>query len=166
MSSEKRNKEGNNKLSRYLKAPVKMLIKARDFYIRSITACSDSVVFSSAGGVPIGSVNTLPRSYSTNSSRSSRGDEDFRELVRANSMKILASQNQIGHLEFHRTKNQAAAAGKNHMLRSNSSAAIGRIDEDKPCDFEDDLQMKPAVVFPRSKSYAVSRRSTAAVVSA
>jgi hypothetical protein len=43
------------------------------------------------------------------------------------------------------------------MPRSHT-VAIGRIDEEKPCDFdEEDVKVKTNV-YPRSRSYAVSKR--------
>lgn len=44
------------------------------------------------------------------------------------------------------------------MPRSRS-VAIEKIDEDKPCDFGEDVTVKTDV-FPRSRSYAISTRRT------
>ncbi|KAJ4714695.1 Usher syndrome type-1C protein-binding protein [Melia azedarach] len=161
MSSKKPSKEGN-RLTKYVKKSVKMLMKARDCYIQSMSQCSDTVVFSTAMGCPTGHINTLPRSYSVSSTRSSK-DEDFRELLRVASTKSLGKKID---LEFQKRQQLARQSptpspGTNKMPRSHSTGiGIGRIDEDKPCDFEDDLKARPgANLYPRSKSYAVSRRT-------
>ncbi|OMO56437.1 hypothetical protein CCACVL1_26550 [Corchorus capsularis] len=160
MSNKKERKE--SKISRILKAPIRILIKARDFYIKSMTEYSDMLGHGTVLGCPTGQVSTLPRSYSTSSVKSSHGDDDLRELIRAASTRSLGNKIQ---LDLQRQQAAAAArqspnkttGGPDNMPRSRS-VGIGRIDEDKPCDFEEDVKVKTNV-FPRSRSYAVSKRN-------
>lgn len=144
------------KLSRYMKAPIRILIKVRDFYIRSMTECSARLDYGTAFGCPTPQISPLPRSFSTNSAKSS-SNEDFRELVRAASTRSLRNKAKSDLLPKKQVSNSPVAAA-NHMPRSRS-VAIGRIDEDSPCEFEEDIKVNTDG-YPRSRSYAVSRRRT------
>ncbi|XP_021274749.1 uncharacterized protein LOC110409647 [Herrania umbratica] len=154
--SKKASKE--SKLSRYLKAPLRILIKARDFYIKSMTEYSDRINYGTVMGCPTGQVNTLPRSYSVSSAKSSNGDNDLRELIKAASTRSLGNKVQLDLLRRQEAR-QSPVTGANNVPRSRS-VGIGRIDEDKPCDFEEDIKVKTDA-FPRSRSYAVTKRNGA-----
>ncbi|KAL6993869.1 hypothetical protein U1Q18_011981, partial [Sarracenia purpurea var. burkii] len=144
------------KLNRFLKAPIRVLIKARDLYVQSITQCAGRVEYGGVMGGPAVQVSSsLPKSFSVNSSKP-RQDDDFRELIRAASVRGLSNRVQLELLR--QQKSPAAATGVDVVPRS-MSVGIGRIDEDKPCEFEeDDFKVNPAAL-PRSKSYAVSTRA-------
>ncbi|KAF5192904.1 hypothetical protein FRX31_017508 [Thalictrum thalictroides] len=134
------------KFIKCVKAPIRLLTKARDFYVNSLTDCTGRM---NAVGYPTGPVNMMPRSFSTNSVRSN-DDEDFRELIRAASQRGLREKIQ---LEIRQQQQ-----GSKKLPRS-FTVGIGRIDEDKACEqFEDDLKVKSDLVYPRSKSYAVAKR--------
>ncbi|XVF59237.1 hypothetical protein PTKIN_Ptkin07bG0260000 [Pterospermum kingtungense] len=155
-----KNGSKESKLSRYLKAPIRILIKARDFYIKSMTEYSDRIGYGTVMGCPTGQVNTLPRSYSVSSTKSSNRDDDFRELVRAASTRSLGNKvrSELLQRQQARQSPNSTVNGANNMPRSRS-VGIGRIDEDKPCDeFEDDVKVVKTDVFPRSRSYAVTKR--------
>lgn len=133
-----------SKLSRCLKAPIRVLCRARDLYVKSMTGCAGRVHYSVSG-------STLPRSFSVNSSRMSE-DEDIRALMRA-----LSQRSQM---------EAAAASATAESMRSarglpkSNSMGIGRIDEEKPCYFPDELKVKSDVsMYPRSRSYAVPKRT-------
>ncbi|XWS41747.1 hypothetical protein CRYUN_Cryun17cG0109800 [Craigia yunnanensis] len=153
--SKKGSKE--TKLSRYLKAPIRILIKARDFYIKSMTEYSDRIGYGTVMGCPTGQVNTLPRSYSVSSTKSGNGDDDLRELIRAASTRSLGNKVQLDLLKRQQARQSPNTAGANNMPRSHS-VGIGRIDEENPCDFEEDHIKVKTDVFPRSRSYAVTKR--------
>ncbi|XP_027348484.1 uncharacterized protein LOC113860054 [Abrus precatorius] len=125
-------------LSRYMKAPFRFLMKARDMYVRGMIECSTHFSYVNVSmGCPSGQVCTLPRSFSVNSETN---DDDFNELVRAASLKSFGDRRQPV-IKVPRSR----------------SVAIGRIDEDKPCDFGDDMiKLKPHI-YPRSRSYAIRR---------
>ncbi|XVF15404.1 hypothetical protein REPUB_Repub09cG0150200 [Reevesia pubescens] len=147
-----------SKLCRYLKAPLRILIKARDFYIKSMTEYSDRIGYGSVMGCPTGQLNTLPRSYSVSSTKSSHGDDDLRELIRAASTRSLGKKVRLDLNRRQQTR-QLSTTGANNKPRSHS-VGIGRIDEDEPCDFEECINVKTDV-FPRSRSYAVTKRQGA-----
>ncbi|KAK2656786.1 hypothetical protein Ddye_009838 [Dipteronia dyeriana] len=141
----------DGKLSKYFKSTLKILSKARDFYIRTMTECSDKVSYATTIGCTAGQPICLPRSYSTmSSSKSSNNEDDFRELVRA------ASTRGPGGRVEHDLIRQTPTT--NNMPRS-YTVVVGRIDEDKPCDsFDVDVLLKTNV-YPRSKSHAVGKRT-------
>jgi len=143
-----------SRMSRYIKAPIRVLSKARDFYIQSMSECAGQVTYGGGIGCPMPHVSpTLPRSFSVNSSRSwGHDNDDYRELVRAASTRSLGKKVQLPE------QRQSPVGGVKVVPRSRS-VAIGRIDEDKTCDFGQDVKVKPDI-YPRSKSYAVSKRST------
>ncbi|TKY55599.1 hypothetical protein E2542_SST20017 [Spatholobus suberectus] len=142
--TKQKERRKESKLSRCLKAPLRFLMKARDMYVRGMIECSSQLSYVDAAvGCPAGQLCTIPRSFSVNSARSSASDDDFKELIRAASLRSYGNR-----VEF------AEAAMK--MPRSRS-VGIGRIDENKPCDFGDDVIKVRPNIYPRSKSYATRR---------
>ncbi|KAE8707014.1 ARM repeat superfamily protein isoform 1 [Hibiscus syriacus] len=146
-----------SKLSRYLKAPIRVLMKARDLYITSMTEYSERISFGTVMGCPTGQLNGLSRSYSVASTKSRNGDDDLRELIRAASTRSLRNKPPMD-LHGKQPGRRSPTTGANHMAR-NHSAGIGRIDEDKPCGFDDKDKIEVKTdVFPRSRSYAVPNK--------
>eukprot|EP00262_Sarcandra_glabra_P004910 TRINITY_DN16149_c0_g1_i1.p1 TRINITY_DN16149_c0_g1~~TRINITY_DN16149_c0_g1_i1.p1 ORF type:complete len:154 (+),score=14.88 TRINITY_DN16149_c0_g1_i1:149-610(+) len=139
-----------SKLSRCLKAPIRVLCKARDLYVNSLTGCAGRLNYDTVMGCPVGVVSTLPRSFSNTSSRASE-DEDLRELIRAASQRNLVDKLGI-------TNTNVQPKGSKGVVPRSFSVGIGRIDEDKPCDFKEDFKVSSDVLYPRSRSYAVSKR--------
>ncbi|KAL6521589.1 hypothetical protein OROGR_018158 [Orobanche gracilis] len=134
----------DNRFGRYMKVPIKILARARDFYVQSLTSCAGGVAYY---GNNMGCSNPCPENYPislrTNSpynSNCSSRDEDMRELFR-----VAATRGLTG-------KSEAA------MTRSRT-VGFDRIDEDKPCEFGADDVGKRPVVYPRSRSYMTSRGS-------
>ncbi|XP_010942045.1 uncharacterized protein [Elaeis guineensis] len=125
---------------RCARAPLRVLCRARDLYVRSLNGCAGRVQYGAAIGYP--TFATVPRSYSVGSARTSASDEDLRELIRA------ASQGRAGLLN----------ARDGVVVPRSQSVAIGRIDEDKPCDFDDDVRVGSDLLFPRSRSCAVGAK--------
>ncbi|GMI86511.1 hypothetical protein like AT4G37700 [Hibiscus trionum] len=140
---------GESKLSRYVKAPIRILIKARDLYIKSMTEYSERISFGTVMGCPTGQVHGLSRSYSVGTTKSRNGEDDLRELIRAASTRSL--------------RNHGKQPGRRYPATgaANHGVGIGRIDEDKPCEFEDEDRIKVKTgVFPRSRSYGVTKKKT------
>lgn len=139
---------GSHRLGRMVKAPFRALRRVRDMYVRSLTGCASSGNFRMVTPFPGGASAGIPRSYSLNPSRiSSSGDDDLRDLVRAASQGAMGSLNLGGF-------NQSPG-GRPTVPRS-QSVAIGRIDEDAPCDFTAEPVLGP--FYPRSRSCAVPKR--------
>ncbi|CAL9102287.1 unnamed protein product [Musa textilis] len=139
---------GASRLSRCMKAPIRMLCRACDFYVRSMNSCAGRVPQGGALGYTM--TTTLPRSFSVQSGRTSMsGDDDLQELIRASSV----SRTGGGRFDLKGASPQQPA-----VVPRSQSVAIGRIDEDKPCDFGDDVKLGSDFLFPRSRSYAVAPR--------
>ncbi|GLT62520.1 hypothetical protein SLA2020_351520 [Shorea laevis] len=147
----KKEAKKESKLWWCVKAPIRILTKLRDFYIQGMNECSGRLDYGIAMGCPTPQISTLPKSFSTNSMRSTTNNEDFRELMRAASTKSLANKVQPA------AKSPTTTAPPDNFSRSRS-VGFGRIDEDKPCEFGEDIKVNTDV-YPRSRSYAVNRRT-------
>lgn len=132
-------------LGRCVRAPFRALVRARDLYVSRMAACAGGG--GGRGGLgPVGLV-AMPRCQSHGFYRSAAGggtDEDVRELIRAAS----------------RAGPPRAPAG---VGPRSQSVAIGRIDEDRPCEFGlGEEEKAQALMGPRSKSCAVGPSSRTA----
>lgn len=151
MMSKKERKE-SKLISKCIKAPIRVLSKARDFYMRTLLGCAGKVnsygPYDGAMGYPTGPyLTTLPRSFSAASSSSdSNYDNDLRELIR------------IASARGNTVKKVEGMVPRSKSVHIN----IGRIDEEKACEFggeEEDIKLKKIDnLFPRSRSYAVPKR--------
>lgn len=141
-------------MSRYMKAPIRFLSKAKDMYIQGMTHCSEFAYVDAAmicPTVPATPVSTLPRSFSVGSATSSSGNRDYRDLVRSASVKAVND-----HHKFQRSTSSQVPRTR-----------IAKIDEEKVSDFkkddadddnDNDKMGKKPLVFGRSKSYSVQKR--------
>ncbi|KAJ1293761.1 hypothetical protein BS78_01G093900 [Paspalum vaginatum] len=134
-------------LGRCVRAPFRVLVRARDLYVSRMAACAGA-----GGGMgPVGMV-AVPRCQSHGFYRSAAGggtDDDVRELIRAASRAAAGPPRPPGVGPRSRT------------------VAIGRIDEDRPCEFGLEDGERAQALGPRSKSCAVvpsSARTRTAVV--
>ncbi|KAK1301072.1 hypothetical protein QJS10_CPB13g00097 [Acorus calamus] len=135
-----------NRFVRYMKAPLRALVRARDFYVKSMTGCAGRAQYGAVVGCPGMAMSTLPRSFSTNSyGGRSNDDEDYSELVRVASIKKVADSL------------RAKSGGGVRGVPRSRSVAIGRIDEDKTYDGEEVVGAAAARKYPRSRSQAVWR---------
>ncbi|XP_040378600.1 uncharacterized protein LOC107303803 [Oryza brachyantha] len=121
-------------LGRCVRAPFRVLVRARDLYVSRMAACAGG---GGRGAAPVGLV-AVPRCQSHGFYRSagSSTDDDIRELIRAASRAGPP---------------RARATGVGPRSRS---AAVGRIDEDRPCEFGG-LDARTLVMAPKSKSCTV-----------
>ncbi|XVF01405.1 hypothetical protein REPUB_Repub04eG0086500 [Reevesia pubescens] len=151
------------KLIKIICSPIRILSKARDLYIQSIKDCAGRVNYS--GGVVFTShpaASRLPKSYSVDSSKAN-DDEEFRRLLRAASKRGIDSkvEQKLQQQQQSRMKpTTTGSAGGIMGMRSYSVGIgkIGRIDEDKPCSFEEDeVDAMADLVYPRSRSHAFRR---------
>ncbi|KAJ6344857.1 hypothetical protein OIU76_006403 [Salix suchowensis] len=153
-------------LKKILKVPLRVLARAMDFYMKGMAEYSDQVCVMSC---PTGNFNNMPRSYSVSSTNPNHLDDDHRDLLRAASTgSNLGSRNKKinanvpARQQYSHTKS-ATRVGDN-MPRSHSVPPIGRIDEETPCDFDEEDVKVMSSVCPRSRSYAVSKRISVKVV--
>ncbi|KAL5229906.1 hypothetical protein ABZP36_028682 [Zizania latifolia] len=152
----KKEKGEGSKLGRWLGAPVRALSRACDSYVRKMSACAGHMPMHAAeamgrgGGFAPGATQAATFSsrsrLATGSGGGDGGGDDVLALVRALSQRQAAA-------------NRAHQEGVSVPVRSRS-VAVGRIDEDAPCEFgADDARVGPVVPphVRRSRSVAVGR---------
>ncbi|XP_064979807.1 uncharacterized protein LOC135622096 [Musa acuminata AAA Group] len=130
----------SSRLGRCMKAPLRMLCRARDMYVRGLNAFADHMQHGAAMAYPaMASTN-----YSFPPARAIAGDDDdLRELIRAASLA--------------RARTLPRRAAPAPAVRKSQSMAIGRIDEDKPClSFDDDVEVGSSLVFARRSRSCVA----------
>jgi len=144
----KKDKSRGSKLARYMKAPLRFLVKVKDMYVNGMIQCSRdfSYVDPATMGCPT-QLYSFPRSFSVNSTTSTTSDDDFKELVRVASRRI-------------RDENRVELGSKAMKVPRSHSVGIGRIEEDEVCEFEDDdnIKVKP-LLYSRSRSCATRSRA-------
>ncbi|XP_022720108.1 uncharacterized protein LOC111277905 [Durio zibethinus] len=151
----------HNKFVRFITVPFKALGKARDLYVRSLTRCASRVSYGQSSDEFTGQYSGLPRSFIAISEKSNYDNEDLRELIRAASVRSLGHRNEI---EMFLQQQLGLKMGSKGLPKS-CSVGMGRIDEDKPCEFEVNdaavavVDKKQDFLYPRSKSYTVTKRS-------
>ncbi|XP_039141939.1 uncharacterized protein LOC120279137 [Dioscorea cayenensis subsp. rotundata] len=132
-----------NKLAKYMKAPYRGLLRARDSYVSCFTGCAGRSRYGPMMGHPARAISAAPRGFSFNS-HSTSGDDDIGDLIRS------ASKASI------RASPANSNASRVSLPTRTQSLDIGRIDEDS--EFIDDVL--PGKMHPRSQSYDVrSNRS-------
>ena len=127
------NKKGS-KWRRYLKSLMRLLSKPKDMYVHAMTTYSSHFPYVEATmGFP---TPTLPRSFSVGSTTRSRArdNDDLKHLLRSGSVRSSHGD----RFESERGRNPPAAAAR---LTRSCSIGIGRIDEDKPCEFGYDINL-------------------------
>ncbi|KAJ3694944.1 hypothetical protein LUZ60_000321 [Juncus effusus] len=127
--------KGSKKFIRFLHAPVRCLCWARDFYVRSLNECAGQMPYEASLGCPV--FGHTDHFYSLRSNWSNASGDDMAELIRAaTEEKLLVKK-----------------SGSNMTVPRSHSVAIGRIDEDKPCEFKDcDFKAGSSLIFTRSCS--------------
>ncbi|XP_059629738.1 uncharacterized protein LOC132272653 [Cornus florida] len=154
-----RSKANNeNKFMRFITIPRRVLRKAKDVYVRSLTDCAEKISYGNMVGGPAAQVSSLPKSFSVSSSRSN-DSEDLRELIRATSTKSMGDR--VDMDKFTQRQMRQPAPPNITVVPRSCSVGMGRIDEDRPCDFGEDFNfgVKADLLFPRSRSHAVTLRS-------
>lgn len=153
-----------NRFLRIITVPVRILSKARDFYVKSMTGYADRMNYGGVMAIPVTSqVSGLPRSFSVSSARSQE-NEDFQELVRAASVRSSGDRINLDSYIKHQMKVRAGSRdGPRAMPPRSSSVAMGRIDEDRPCcyfgeDSSSFINARNEIKYPRSRSHAASAR--------
>ncbi|KAE8682177.1 putative Ribosomal RNA processing protein 1 B [Hibiscus syriacus] len=147
MKSKEHSRKSSNKFVRFLKAPFKALRKARDGYIRILTSCASSMHYGQCAIHFPGQFYELPTSFGERSSATSDVKEEavLRELA---SSSRRWTQTEMFSSKQMRMKTRSRGLPKN----------MGRIDEDKPCEFEDNDVVN---VDRRRKFGRVQRKNSA-----
>ncbi|KZV33015.1 hypothetical protein F511_23188 [Dorcoceras hygrometricum] len=119
-------------LVRCMKGSIKLMTKARDLCFHNMSTSGVHVLYGGGMSCPTPQLVSLPRSMSLSSSSSSYSTSSGEYSKRPSPM-----------------GRQQGSLAAPHVPRS-QSATIGRIDENKCCEFE--------VAYPRSRSCAAPRR--------
>ncbi|XVE66699.1 hypothetical protein DITRI_Ditri08aG0099700 [Diplodiscus trichospermus] len=135
--------ELQSKLRHYMSKPRRALHRARDFYVKSMEECASKIGYGGVIGCPAASqVSRLHRSYSFNN------DEKFTDFLEAMSKKRPMESN----LQEEEIRDAMKEQEYGVLKRSYSTTVgLARIDEDKPCYFQEDA------MYVRSRSYAYKR---------
>lgn len=133
------------KFMQIMSSPVVLLSKARDSYINSFNGCVNDVGRGGAVVCLVSHVSHMPKNFSCGSFKS-RGDEKLTEMLREATCKRITGSEAGLNLQRQTEVIEATAMGKSYSV---GVGKIGRIDEDKPCSFEENL------LYPRSKSHAI-----------
>ncbi|KAL2528338.1 uncharacterized protein Fot_20939 [Forsythia ovata] len=129
------------------KAPVRVLSKARDLYVQSLSGCAGEVHSSVLGWPAALQLTNLPESFSVNSSFSNNDDV---YATTASSESLTFKGESLRRLRQQSEPN--VVAGRSQIVN------IGRIDEDNPCEFGEHIAVKTDF-YPKSRSYSVSSRN-------
>ncbi|KAJ9159380.1 hypothetical protein P3X46_024889 [Hevea brasiliensis] len=133
-------------------APIKILSKARDFYMKSMVDCAGRVGYTTVVfGGPVASQSVqLPKSFSvSSSSQGSKNNEELRQLLQGSGMESLDMMNSR---QRQQVRIKAMESGDMGRCYSVGLGKIGKIDEEKACSFREDEDL-----CPRSRCHALRR---------
>ncbi|XVF67419.1 hypothetical protein PTKIN_Ptkin10aG0119500 [Pterospermum kingtungense] len=136
--------ELQSKLKHYMSKPKRALHKARDFYVKRMEECASKVGYGGVIGCPVApQVSRIPGSFSD------KNEEKFISFLEEMSKKRQNESN-LQEEEEMRYDMKEEYGG---LLKRSYSTMVGlaRIDEDKPCCFDEDA------IYSRSRSYAYRR---------
>lgn len=153
---------------RIISAPMRVLCRARDLYVRTLSDYADRMG-SGSMGCSMGQYPPLPRSFSAASSRSDDHDDDLRELIRAASARSYGGRIDIEAILGRRDSGAVRKLNLgSRVLPKSASVRMGRIDEEEPCEFGRDVAgaARRERLFPRSRSCAVARTTVECAVEA
>ncbi|KAH7846629.1 hypothetical protein Vadar_016285 [Vaccinium darrowii] len=130
--------------ARYFKAPIRVLTKARDFYVRTMLDWATRGEYHGASGYCTdGPFYNLPGTMNFVSAENSIRNEDVTELVRATSARNPSTRFQSKILRLPRCVKLPAAVSRRSLRQMGSVGIIGRIEEDKACEFGEDVTVGP-----------------------
>ncbi|KAI5604064.1 hypothetical protein BDE02_01G260300 [Populus trichocarpa] len=149
----------SNKLVRILLSPFKIISKAKYLYMKSMWSCvgrggNGSFVCGSTAEAMI-----LPKCFSVKPNPNANNDEVLKGILESMAKKTLRHQiesNMDGNGEVIKqtTVEPSGRVGRSYSV---GVGKIGRIDEDRPCSFREDDNLKADWYI--SKSHAISRKS-------
>lgn len=147
LSKKNMSTKKESRLRKYMKVPIKMVVKARDLYIQSMNQLSSHDLGGAMSlGIPVCSVSSLSRSLSaSHSQNSARSIEDrVAELVRSASARSTTADTRHGPSTKLRKAKSVRSCDDHHRFE--------RIDETSPLiNFGRNHKMTQ-----RSKSYSVA----------
>ncbi|KAK2660109.1 hypothetical protein Ddye_006642 [Dipteronia dyeriana] len=165
-------KHNQNKFVRFITIPIRVLSKARDMYVKSLTDYAKGARYRNT--TP-GQFAALPKSFSVGPVRSNTDNEDYKELVRAASVRSMGHTNEaemllqqhMGRPPPQATATATAVVGSKGFPKSCSVGMgfMGRIDEEKPGDVGEDsvgsVNSNKAESYSRSRTVSLVTRTNA-----
>lgn len=130
----------HSKLKHYILTPIRILSKARDFYVRSMEDCVGKLDRGQVVAGHSAPLSGFPRNVGVKSS----DDEHLKaQLLRMMSKKKKAEMNK--RVAFDDLSERQRLVRSQDQVESYSVwlGKIGKIDEDRPCTFEEDEILNP-----------------------
>lgn len=145
--------DAKNKPVNYMNAPVRILTRARDFYTNTLCDCGGGIDRRSVINCTVPQTN---RKYNVGSSKEI-DDEDLQGLMRILSMRKGGAATVDVDSEGNLVWRKPAVAETSY---GGGVGRIGRIDEDKPCSFNE-VDVNNKFGYSRSGSNSINRRNIA-----
>ncbi|KAK4421026.1 hypothetical protein Salat_2053100 [Sesamum alatum] len=136
--------------------PKRFLRRVRDLYVDSMVSFDGKVASANVVACPVTHTSNLPKNFGRQNSTKSDDNEVLEELYRSISRKYSwSSMETVPYRRGWETNGYSA------MDRSYSVALgkIGRIDEEQPCEFQEDATVINDIPFARSRSHAVHTKN-------
>lgn len=145
-----------SKYKNIIGAPVRVLIKVRDLYVKGLMDCATRVDYSIVGGPTAQVLTPLPKSFyvyssvddhhvqSTSSSRLALRTSPGSEVEESGTASKIRRGNDLQSKYVMAMRSYSVGVG-----------VMGRIDEDKCCSFEDDMG---DFLYTRCRSYPAKRK--------
>lgn len=135
-----------------LLSPIAFLVRARNYYVRSMGQCAGMSSYTGDVMASPGMGLGVPRSFSANSS-----DDDIREIIRAASQRERAAAMTRTRT---RTTENSPSFPRSFSTPTDQSRpyqlGVGSIDEESPCYFPASFRKSADEdLFPRSRSYNI-----------
>ncbi|CAL1385550.1 unnamed protein product [Linum trigynum] len=146
----------SSRVKKMLKFPVKLLVKARDFYVTGMSQLSDHMRYDAVAtmGCPTPYTAGLPRSYSVGGGGSTNSRSDYSELIRTASLR--SNNRSVSQKQGVISSGMIKVSGEAGKVSRSYSVGLGRIDEEeKSGEFGED-RAASSDAFRRSRSCAVS----------
>ncbi|KAL3618883.1 hypothetical protein CASFOL_037111 [Castilleja foliolosa] len=113
-----------SKFAKYIHVPLRVLARARDFYMKSLTGFGGPVPYGNLMGNPTPHLSTVNSNYITT-------DDELKDLIRLTTDRRLTGKFEAAG--FHRPKSVVPIGGGMASAPRGNTAVFGRIDEDREC---------------------------------
>ncbi|KAL8508081.1 hypothetical protein ACS0TY_018580 [Phlomoides rotata] len=140
------------RLRRFADAPKRFLRRARDFYVDSLVNFDGKVTSANIVACPADRPKDFGGYASTKMDRDKDLEELYRSITKNYVWRSVDSDDSCN-------KQRENVNGSYRVIDRSYSIAlgkIGRIDEEEQCEFEEHVVMKSEIMFPRSRSIAVT----------
>lgn len=136
------------RLRHYINAPKRFLRRARDLYVDSLVSIDSKVGSANIITCPTPNTSHMPKNYSSNTMKDD--EERLEEMYRS-----ICSKYNGNRVESDRggcLRDKGSGYGAIDRSYSIALGKIGTIDEDEPCEFQENVAVKNDL-FLRSRSH-------------